>query len=312
MRKAISSLMLAGGLLAGISGLEQKAQGQILPFPENGLVRYYNFNQGSGVVANDATGGQDLGVANTNSWVQNGKFKSAYNPSGQYYDLNYSLLDQSAVTFNFWIKKTGGWPLYGDIIGTGSGGGNFYFDTVGDGSLMFWLAPGNAPTFSYPQDQNWHMATFTLRNGKQQSYLDNVEKAGGSLNYTFSGNSIKMFGGLGGATINNILNIDEIGIWNRELSTNEISNLYNHGNGLFFNDNLRLSINEGLPINDTPQINVEVYTPALTWLSLQKANTITGNDTNWQSIINYRPSSPGTTTFSFPITESNSFFRVMQ
>jgi len=82
------------------------------------------------------------------------------------------------------------------------------------------------------------MATLVIRDGSQRGYLNSVQQFSDTLPYTFSTNTIGLFGedtNRIGHPLINMLHIDEVGIWNRELTNGEIFSLYNDGAGLSFN-----------------------------------------------------------------------------
>src|SRR3989344_3626757 len=227
MRKA--SRVLAGvASLVALSPLERTAQAQP-SFPTDGLVRYYNFDEGQGTIAKDLTGAQNLSVSD--SWTLQGKLNAAYNPNGNGYNTTHNPLGQDEVSLNFWIKKTGTWAPYTDIIGTGNTPqGSFYVDAYAD-TLLFYLSSGNAPSLYFPNNENYHMVTLTMKDGEQKGYLDGTPLFTRNLPYSFSGSPVKLFGGIGGAP-NNVMNIDEVAVWRSYLSFNDISALYNNGQGL--------------------------------------------------------------------------------
>ena len=87
-------------------------------------------------------------------------------------------------------------------------------------------------------DGVWHFAVFTCdRAGLGSIYIDNgtpdtvsVTTVTGSLN---SSTGFGIGGGAGGIHLSDS-SIDEVGIWNRILTTGEISTLYNGGTGLTY------------------------------------------------------------------------------
>ncbi len=232
VNSSVKNSLLTVASVVGLSSLESKVQGQTPDFPSTGLVRYYNFDEGTGIFAGDATGNHSLIVSN--SWTPDGKINGAYNPNGISYNTGFGPLGQTGMSVNFWMKRTANWGPYTEVVGTGSTGGNFYIDTWNNQSLLFFLAPGVAPNVSFPNDGNYHMVTLSMANGEQRAYIDGAQEFVTSLPYSFSGNSVRFFGGLGGNASNNILHMDEVGIWDRPLNTTEISALYNQGHALPF------------------------------------------------------------------------------
>lgn len=225
----INRSVIAATTLFGMSHLEQIAEGQT--FPSEGLVRYYNFDEGSSIFAGDATGNHGLIVAD--SWTPNGKINAAYNPNGNSYNSAFRPIGSDVLSINFWMKKTADWGFYQDIVGTGSSGGSFYLDTAGNQALVAYFGGGSGNT-SFPSDGNYHMTTLTISDGNQRGYIDGSLEFSLSLPFSFSGNNVRLFGGTGGSLPNNIFNVDELGIWNRTLNSEEINALYNQGHALPF------------------------------------------------------------------------------
>lgn len=82
-------------------------------------------------------------------------------------------------------------------------------------------------------DSSWHMITLTRSSNTVQLYLDgSADGSSGTDNENIDNANIMRFGQLQGfgSFMDGLL--DEIGIWNKALSTTEITDLYNSGNGL--------------------------------------------------------------------------------
>ena len=221
------------GTALGLTAVTCQAQNANLV---NGLISYYDFNEGSGNVARDAFRLQNLPVSN--SWAD-GKANSAYNPNRHFYDIGLNLSGQSGASINFWLRRTGVWGTYENIIQTGNTDGNFYIDTadISGRKTVFSYYSGAASDFNlnFPTDGIWHMLTLTLENGSEKGYLDSIQQFSSSVNFSFSANNITLFGGAGnGSPGDNAMNVDELGIWNRVLTSDEVSSLYDNGVGLIY------------------------------------------------------------------------------
>ena len=82
-------------------------------------------------------------------------------------------------------------------------------------------------------DSDWHMITITSNGTTDHNiYFDGVLSESSALNWTINGNTQTLyFGGWATAT-NADADIDEIGWWNRVLTSTEVLELYNSGAGL--------------------------------------------------------------------------------
>ena len=224
-----TSRVLAGAAsLAALSPLERTVQAQP-SFPTDGLVRYYNFDEGQGTIASDLTGNHPLTVSD--SWTLQGKLNSAYVPNGNNYNTSHNPFNQPELSLNFWMKRTAPWSNYNSIIGTGNGNGTFILGTAGTQSLYLGLNQ-ISPGVNFNFDGNYHMLTLAIADGNQRFYIDGAQQLSFSLPFSFGDKAVKIFGGLGGLSPNNIMNVDELAIWNRFLKPSDISDLYNKGQGL--------------------------------------------------------------------------------
>ena len=329
MKKALCSLVVATTGLMGISQLEESVQGQT--FPTEGLVSYWKFDEiNSGVTAIDSRDG-NLGLFSGGVEWTTGKTNSGIILDGTSGFINVANSSNLNMGTNGWSFS--GW-VYPTVL-AGPGADNVIvskrpFITGGEDGYSMDIVSGNYLVIQYGNTHNfprqftanqWHhlVGTYNNTNGHIGAWVNGVslvKESGGSPepNQNQSNSYDLRFGtrsttGLGWFKGK----MDEFGIWNRVLSNNEIFELYNQGNGLPYNSTPTppsLNISMGVPINDVPQINVVVYAPNTKMLALQKSSTLT--DTNWQDSINYTPACAGTTTFSFPVTESNAFYRVIQ
>ena len=211
--------------------------------PANGLVGWWPFNGN----ANDESGNGNNGTNNgaTLTTDRNGNVNSAYSfdgNSGITIPHSTSLNIGSSCTFSFWLKYnnlSNGFNLVfkkGITGGCPDSGYYFAFDGIpGPAHKCFgYGVTGNCSSISDTEylDNQWHniIVVYNLQNS--QIYFDGVLQDGdanSNLNQTIS-NTIEPLiigyynGPYSGTSWNGL--IDDIGIWNRALTPQEITNLY--------------------------------------------------------------------------------------
>ena len=234
---------------------------------KTGCKAYYKFDSTSGGLTNQATStngftdglgsnvdGTVTGATTstdkklgTNSYLFDG---NDYVVCGSTSDFNFAHKTGHTVTVAFWFKQSNA-PSGGEIIvGTAStstgGSTGFYLGTHTSGRIFFSLYDGDAttePINDYltgnniiPDTSNWYHYVFTFddsnltiyRNGSQvatTSYTASSTTTGNATNSLTLGKAPNASG--------NYLDgrLDDMGIWDRVLSTSEISELYNSGTG---------------------------------------------------------------------------------
>jgi hypothetical protein len=221
----------------------------------DGLVAYWPLDEGGGATTSDRSGNGNDGTLNLPGWDV-GKFGGALNFDGvdDYVDCgNPSILDfgTSDFTVSVWIKTTNaaGETIFGNG-GDNSGGirvrlyveGNPGVKILVDDDSSKYDPEGNIAVV----DGQWHHIVGMRRGTALRVYIDGVEDQGATAHgestipaaYDLSGTSqhnayigaqasnaggnlIKFFGGL----------IDDVALWSRALTLEEISYLWNGGAG---------------------------------------------------------------------------------
>jgi hypothetical protein len=230
--------------------------------PTNGLVGYWPFNGN----ANDESGNGNDGTVNGASLTtdRHGNSSSAYSFDGNsnriafnLNSINNTFPSTSESTSSIWIKTS---DLNGPLISMQGNNGieyDFHIGTLADivkksghyGILVRdnCCGTGNNGFASSCADGNWHLLTIIrLTDGTLKFYKDAVleftSSSGQSGSLTFNPNYM-MFGanyswiigtqngGCGSCNSNDEQHykgvLDDIAIWNRALSSTEITNLYN-------------------------------------------------------------------------------------
>ena len=214
----------AGLLLAAWSVLPLAAQTGCLP-PPSGLVGWWPGD------------GHSLDLAGTNSaTLQNGVSFApglvgqafSFDGADDYVDLG-NWFNLQTFTLALWINARPTQQTYADILDNNhNGSANWVIQYQNSGLQFAWGAAGvSGITFSLTAD-TWQLLTITVdTNGTHRLYLD------GSLAGSVTGGPIAYNGGQflrigrwggGGRYFNG--RIDEFAVWNRAISSNEVSTLY--------------------------------------------------------------------------------------
>ena len=238
----LAAILAAGGFLAAQFGFF--SGGTNAPsVPEDtmtrGLVGYWSFDEGSGSAAYDASGnGNDGTLIHDPKWTQ-GKSGSALQFDGvdDYVDCgnNESLNITDAITIEAWVKITSFDEIDAIVYKQSSS------DTKDGYNLD--IRSANLVYFDVPDGTNWRGITASITSGlwhyiaatynkvNSKIYIDGVERASEYYTHDLIGNSQHLqIGGRGieGFRFFNGL-IDEVRIYNRALSAEEVRYHYNHG-----------------------------------------------------------------------------------
>src|SRR6185436_13240061 len=135
-----------------------------------------------------------------------------------------------------WVKRSSSTQvsvssIYGEIVGYGPGG--YLLGFRSDGSLFFSKNNvndvGSAGTIT---DTAWHHVAVTKNGSTVVFYLDGVAEPAITYNTTFTFTTDLRIGAVNSAAEASFLGmIDELSIYNRALSTNEIQAVYAAGSG---------------------------------------------------------------------------------
>ncbi len=219
------------------------------------LIGYWPFENGSGSTVSDKSGnGNDATISNGSCTFVQGKIGGGMNFTGNdtYAGLSSTVIQAtSAFSVAVWVKLAVTQTTYqvGGYVGIVANTANTDFPNKGFslylpgptvGQIEFII--GNGTTFGYTDsiatnynDNTWHFVVATyLSPNTPKIYVDgvNVSTGGLSVTYNAAGNTTSAMRigeyafGLAGNPRAMIGSIDEVKIFNRELSANEISYLY--------------------------------------------------------------------------------------
>jgi hypothetical protein len=210
-----------------------------LPDLTTGLVAYYPFNGN----ANDESGNGNNGTVQGNVVLTTdrfGKVNKAYDFPGIAFNYiqvpDASSLHISIFTLNAWIYTTTDYGS-GQVIQKGRDivNGHYGLYTTSVGGTNLYSGVNGTTGIPQPSTGEWHMISGSVSGNKARFYLDGKFMKDTSLSNSFvcSGTEplaigMHYFAGVpSGWTYPYKGKIDDIRIYNRALSENEISNLYN-------------------------------------------------------------------------------------
>jgi hypothetical protein len=207
------------------------------------LVSYYKFDEGTGTTPQDSFGTNHGVFFNTPVWsagkIGNGLNISLNNAVNLTSDINLGGTSNS-ITISAWINTNcdnDHETVYGRESNSVEHG--FNFATMSDCSLGFWGNDGVGWSYSNSSfNQNeWNLIVVSINNGEGIFYINGAEAGTFSENWTNEVSAKGVFGYnnyYGTSTDIYTGEIDEIGIWKRSLTSNEVTDIYNSGSGLSF------------------------------------------------------------------------------
>lgn len=198
--------------------------------PTNGLVAYYPFNGN----ANDESGNGNNGtfVGNSNLITDRyGNSNKAFQGGSSYITCPSTIFQfgrNDNFSISIWYTKS--YNNGGRLVSTENPEGNFRISK--NGSVDLSIQYGDYLNFSIVDD-NWHNLIYTYSNRNQKIFIDGIlsieqyDNSTGLLNYgspfTIGAKAAPSYDKWNGK-------IDDIGIWNRALTQDEITNLYTADN----------------------------------------------------------------------------------
>lgn len=204
-----------------------------------GLVSYYKLDESSGNAA-DSVGSYTLtnnSVTYAAAKINNG---AVFNGSSSKFDASSGALPASGdFSISFWYYgNSASGLIFGDWIGAKR---NIFIYATSN-SIALYRGGGDAtqsasPTTSTTISNNtWTHVVFTQSGTTGTVYINGTSNATSNLTYTggaSTGNTVN-FGYYNNGSPSAYINatLDEIGTWNRALTSTEVTSLYNAGTGL--------------------------------------------------------------------------------
>ena len=213
--------------------------------PNAGLIGYWNFDEGSGSIAHDTSGnnyGYDATISGA-TWIA-GKINSALSFNGSTnYVVTPNIVLGNTFSISAWVNPTAipqgsFWRIAetrytgGLYLGTDASGTKYKFivnngtGSTGSCGATFGCAQGGTIT------SGWHLVTATFDGTTATLYVDNSMVA--TETFTAPGNTtyplyIGRYYGANGYGWNG--GIDEVRLYNRALTSTEVSAIYNNNGG---------------------------------------------------------------------------------
>ena len=219
----------------------------------NGLVAYYKTDEGTGTTTADS-----LGLYNVSniidSWTT-GKISGAYKSTGTASKTANTTIDTNGWTelcYNYWANSTTDVTAYHMGIGNAGSGAevrfNLYQDSDNFGCNAYGMSGACELGVNGVFIQNrWQMITICMQSGNQTLWVNGTAVDSGTRTFTSFGGGIRGGITLAGSGADEItangLNLDEIGIWDRILTNAEVTELWNNGEGITYDDVNSITVN---------------------------------------------------------------------
>jgi len=217
-------------------------------------VAYWSFDEGTGNMVYDSTyNGNDGNIMGNPEWVD-GKFGKAlqYNGSDDYIDLIKSMPDMTHLTFAVWVNFMGETSLGTIFMDATSPSQNDLVFTMNSTEIGI-RADKSGADLEYENQRAvvgqdladaWHHIAWTMAHNESKVYLDGVlmetiNENGSNVGYHAAMPSIGRWWDENGNREYFPGIIDELGIWSRVLSSEEVTAHYqgNLGNLITFSGN---------------------------------------------------------------------------
>jgi hypothetical protein len=217
-----------------IFGLATITFGQTVPsyIPTSGLVGWWPFNGN----ANDESGNGNNGAPGSGVLITTDRFLSSnaaydFNGSGNISLTSLPTTGSQDFTISGWVKTNNTTVRKGIACwGQDNPWNSTYFYITADGYLKFDFAYNGGPQSPiFIADNNWHSVTITCTSGLVQLYLDGIATGTAlSMSPNISGSNKALGANIDNSGSNNFVGkLDDFGIWNRALTQQEITDLYN-------------------------------------------------------------------------------------
>lgn len=319
--KLISVLASLSLLVSGyISNLNQLATPTVSINQSDGLVGYWKFDEISGIIASDSSGNGNNGTLTNGPVWTSGKFGGALQLDGidDYVNIpvSPSITSLSNITLSVWLKpnqkEING--IFGCINGENSSSDSFIFvDNVGSERISSSIRINNTVNTrtinTTVGSGSWNHLVYSYDGNSEKIYWNGIE-VGSFLKTGLLHNNTECGLYLGRtSTVGNYFTglLDEVRIYNRAISAEEVLNIYNNN---AYGQDKTTSTSSNINTTTTPTAG---YQPDITSLIISgvSAKNITSSSANISWITNKNSDSQveygTTTTYGQHITLSTSF-----
>ena len=189
-------------------------------------------NELNGSFFNDSSKLNKYGVcSNCPLFNSSGKFGGTYEFDGVANNITFKTIGLINSSFSLWLN----WKDSGDGVVIGGSAGHYapYIDTT---TIYYSAVAGNFVSTAHNGFTSgiWNHVVIT-RSDRQVRFFKNGVQLGSNL--TLGSNAVQDIDTIGGynvGTFPSTMAIDEVAIWNRSLSANEILDLYRLKNGTYY------------------------------------------------------------------------------
>ena len=203
-----------------------------------GLQAWWKFDEGSGTTALDSSGNSNNGTLTNSPLYVTGKigpYALIFSPASSYVSTGaVSGLTLTSFTFAAWINVTA-YPVfsaYAAIVHNDIGGSptgiyeestsGFVVVAGGGTGVAKWLIPASSVPIG-----GWHHIVATYDGTTYAMYLDGVAAGSTYVDSNYSDGAVPYAIGRGNASYFNG-SIDDVRIYNRALSSSDVTQLYNY------------------------------------------------------------------------------------
>lgn len=232
-------------VLAALAAIVVSAPAPAAASTTDGLVGYWPLNEAAGTYVHDASGyGNDGQLSGAAAWAT-GAFGSGLNfgpATGQVQVVDApSLEPASTVTVSAWVNHLGSPGLYRYIVAKGATGciaASYGLYSGPEGGLQFYISRQHGTTYlrsadagAQVWDGRWHLVVGTFDGSDLRLYIDgseigSAESYPGPLVYELRNSNDLFIGNYPGCAQHGFVgSIDEVRIWDRALSPQEVQAL---------------------------------------------------------------------------------------
>ena len=204
------------------------------------LVSYWKLDEASGTTAFDSVGSNDWTLEGT-AWWTTGKINSWVQSPDSTNNAYVNMWTHPVLSWNFsvsiWVKKTWNNPWWYTYFAWGNNFNNFFSFTNFNSSNNYWIRLRTFTTFeqtliSWINTWQWYHLVATRDWNNLKWYVDwnlTLNVTNSIVWVTLSNQQFYFLWHKTGSSFNQnfIWVIDEIGVWNRVLTSTEITELYN-------------------------------------------------------------------------------------
>jgi len=199
----------------------------------NNHVAYYNLDSNYTDITNNS---YDLTFHAGSAQYTPGKNNNGSFGDGAYFANTTISLSNNAFSISMWFN----WTAVDDTRLIGSGDYFYIRKQDSTGKLHIYTEGGGISDVGWDEawtvnDGKWHHFVLTHNAGQWQIFVNGTNMTYADTSGALSANTEKLYlmatGAVGASWTGEI---DEVGIWNKELTSTEISNLFNNGDGLFY------------------------------------------------------------------------------